>query len=108
MQPDPFQRIASVRLHPVRRTAWHQTRSHNITMMTPLGDLPVNAIAARTRFIANTQLSPLRCQAHNQVLKGGTTVGDGAAPLRVGASGPGDGDRDGVLMDIKTHIGFIF
>ena len=41
-------------------------------------------------------------------LKGRTTVGDGAAPRRVGASGSGDGDRDGVLMDIKTHIGFIF
>jgi hypothetical protein len=49
-------RVTPVRLHPLARLARDQRWCHHITAMTQACQLTLNAIAARTRFIAKCQL----------------------------------------------------
>ena len=77
-------------------------------MMPQFGELPIDAVAAGTCFATEAQWFIIQRQPIDHPSQGRPAVGDGAAPLRVGASELCGGYRDGVLMDIKTHIGFIF
>ena len=96
MQPRQVEGIPPVRLDPIPRLAWDRRRRHHHTAVPRQTQLPFDAIAARTRLVAEPQLVPVPGQLVRQALQGRRSVRVGArlGPYEVqsplGAGGMGE------------------
>ncbi len=101
-------RIPPIRLDAIRGPSRHKPRRDDHAVMTRLRDLPIDAIPTGPGFITEAEHEPIRTQALDQVPEGGSMVGNRPLPLRSRPARPGNGHRNRILVDIKTHIGTVF
>ena len=99
------QRITAIVLHPIARPLRDQRRCRHQAIVPKLGDLPIQSVAGRTRFISKSQQRVLLCQLANQ--PGGCRRGvvdlTEIADLAVSA-GFGDRHRVAQFRGIHTDV----
>jgi hypothetical protein len=101
------QRITAIRLHPIARFGRDQRRCHHDAVMTQAGQQPVQAIAARTGFVAEAQATPPFGQPRRQPCQNLGTVcenPDLADLAAAAAFGNCDRDRRHIQPDVGDSI----
>lgn len=106
VQPGKVDRIPPVGLDAVTGLARDQRRSDHGTSVPALGQLPLNAVAARAGLITKPQLAAAAAESCSQRLQGNWGVRD----LSMLAHFPplarlGHRDRDRILVNIQADVG---
>jgi hypothetical protein len=105
MQLGEVDRIPRVGLDPIPRLVRDQRRSHDDAAMPGQGQLPLNAIAARSGLITEPKLAPSARQFRRQSVQGRRLVRDLAVLAHVVPPGRlGKRNRDRLLVHVKAYI----
>jgi hypothetical protein len=105
MQLGQVDRVPPVGLDPIARLARDQRRSHDDAIMPSEGQLPLNAIAARSGLVAERKRASATRQLRHQSAQGRRCVRDLAIlahvvpPARLS-----NRDRDRILVHVKVDI----
>ena len=99
--------VSAIGLHPVPSLAWNKRGGDHRAGMAQMGQLPMEAIAARASFVAERQDLPLGglsvFTSFTNRLRG---IGDLSVIAGLALAGLSDGDRDGVFVCVSspTHL----
>src|SRR5208283_2309253 len=105
MQLGEVDRVPPVGLDPISWFAWDQRWSHDNATMPSQGQLPLNAVAARSGLITELSWTPDTRQLRRQSLQSRRRVRDLAILAHVVPSDRlGKSDRDRVLVHVKADI----
>ena len=102
-EPRELDGVTPIRLHAVAWLLRDQRRRDHLTRQALRGEIPVEAVATRSRFIGERERACLALQASQQLIEVRLARANGADEHgRLGAPAGGVRDGDGIFVDVET------